>query len=71
MWDFIKTSLSVLALFTVLALVLGIYMSFIQGSDNDDEGFEQNQATTTQTSTSSDFIEVDSDQFIPEDTFDY
>lgn len=73
MWDFIKTSFSVLGLFIILVLVIGLYMSFIQEPKKDQVNEEINyktlpgEATTTTNSTSSDFIDIDQEDSVLED----
>lgn len=69
MWDFIKTSVSVLGLFVILVLVVGLYSSLVQDKpkESDDKSevkYETlpDSSTSTESSTSSDFMDVDYDE---------
>lgn len=70
MWNFIKTSLSVLGLFIIIVLLVGLYSALVQepGEEKEDnhQAFPDN-STTTDSATTSDFIDVGSDESILED----
>lgn len=73
MWNFLKTSVSVLGLFIILVLLAGMYSSLVQEPVNEKEEKESNyeklpnDATSTNSATSSDFIDIESDEPILED----
>ena len=74
MWNFIKTALSLIGLFVMIVIVVGLYASLVQDTDIDSQNNDSllDQATSTnQSATSSDFIKIDKDEFIPENTIDF
>lgn len=73
MWNFIKTSVSVLGLFIIIVLLAGFYSSLVQEPEDQKSQKESNyktlpgSTTTKDSSTSSDFMDVNSNEPILED----
>lgn len=74
MWNFIKTSLSVLGLFIILVLLVGLYSTLVPDNTEELDNRNENEYETlpgesnsTESATSSDFIDFDPDESNLED----